>query len=98
MLLTPTLRPAPKSSVHFRYDKATRTFTTEASNLGPGTLFDRVWRDAADMGLTIISERTGNEMVFVIDRTVVDREGDTLQWVLRPAAADELLTLIIFND
>jgi hypothetical protein len=61
--------------------------------------FGRVYDDACDEGLTLVSQRTGREVVFVVDRTEV-RDGEVVSWRLIPA--DPRLRreadMILFND
>jgi hypothetical protein len=76
-----TLRPAPVASDRFTWDG--HMFTAEMSDLHG---FGRVYDDAADEGLTLVSSRyPGEQVVFVVERVERDREGDTLYWELGPA-------------
>lgn len=71
----------------------------EASSL-PAS-FGRVYDDACDEGLTVVSSRTGRQVVFVVDATVRDNDGDITEWVLtpvNPADASTVRGLRIFND
>ena len=65
------------STKYFSYDKKSRTFTTEASDL-PRTFNpeSQVYDDACDYGFTLISEKTGNEALFVFDKEDRDNEGE----------------------
>lgn len=54
----------------------------EASDL---PAFGRVYDDACDVGLTVVSTRTGREVVFVVEHTARDNDGDVIEWVLIPA-------------
>jgi hypothetical protein len=97
------LRPSPISSRLFDYDKNERCFVAEISDLGPGFEFHRVYDDACDVGLTVISHRSGREVVFAVDEVETDREGDILAWRLVPASYQRALlidnvTMTIFND
>lgn len=96
--LTP-LTPAPVSTECFTYDAATCTFTAEASSL-PLRGFGRVWDDSCDEGLTLVSHRTGDEVVFVLEHVEVD-DGDIRWWELRSVTGtrtDGRWTVTIFND
>jgi hypothetical protein len=96
-----TLRPCPVRAEQFTWDPADRMFTAEASDLGLRG-FDRVYPDACDEGLTLISRYAGRpEVIFVVQHEE-RRDGDTLWWDL--AAADTppggfpQFTVRIFND
>jgi hypothetical protein len=84
------LRPNPVHSSRFHYSAIENTFSAEASDLAPisshnGSLFGRVYDDACDEGLTLVSARTGREIVFVVEHVERDREGELLFWELLPA-------------
>lgn len=57
----------------------------EMSDLGPGFRFGRVWDDACDEGLTVVSVRTGRQVVFAVEHEERDREGELLFIDLLPA-------------
>lgn len=70
---------------------STRRFTAingmlvaEASDLDRPSPFGRVYDDACDEGLTLVSHVTGREMVFAVDHIERDREGDLMYWDLKP--------------
>lgn len=75
------LRPAPVPMAQFSYHARTRQFIGEISSTHG---FGRVWDDACDEGLTIVSP-TGREIVFVVGATVRDAEGEIAEWRLEPA-------------
>lgn len=92
------LYPQPVSSRQFHYDATTRTFVGEISETHG---FGRVWADSCDEGLTIVSARTGNRRVFVVDDEVRDAEGDTLYWTLKSVQGNWIdgdYVLTLFND
>jgi hypothetical protein len=97
------LRPAPISSDRFTYLKDEKVFAAEASDL-PRNMLGRVFDDACDLGFTMISARTGVEMVFVQIDTLRDREGELMYHVFAPAtpqngaAAIADVRVHIFND
>ena len=96
--MTTTLRPAPVGTGQFHYDAHTRTFTAEASDTNG---LGRVWDDAADEGLTLVSSRTGRERVFVVTDEHRDADGDVTHWTLKSVtgrAVDAQYTLTLFND
>lgn len=94
------LRPAPVSTDRLHYTPARNEFTAEISDLGRGFNFGRVYDDACDVGVTVVSARTGREIVFAVEHEDRDREGELLSWTLRPANRNEwgAGSLVIFND
>jgi hypothetical protein len=99
------LRPMPVESSRFTWSKGTGNFVAEASELGlrPGQGFGRVYDDACDEGLTLVSSKyPGKEIVFVVNEVERDREGDTLCWKLIPANLAERnrvkFGVTVFND
>ncbi len=78
----------------FTVDKATRTFTVEASDIGFGS-----------NTLVMQSARTGRLATFKLSETVRDRELDVRFWTLQPTAETisqipELAgwRVVVFND
>jgi hypothetical protein len=70
---TNLLTPTRISSDRFTYSGG--MFVIEASDLGR---LDRVYRDACDVGFTIVSARTGREVVFAEESPFRDGEGELL--------------------
>jgi len=93
--MTKTLKPAPVSTRQLTWDPQTREYVGEISSTHG---FGRVYDDACDEGLTLVSGRTGNEEVFVVIDEVRDAEGDTQYWVLRPVNPNLDAALRLFND
>lgn len=62
------------------YHPGTRSFSIEAAMLAhAGAHPTRVYTDAADEGFTLISHRTGEEVIVALSR--IDRQdGDVLSW------------------
>lgn len=92
------LKPCPIFTDAFHYDGATNTFTAEASGL---PRMGRVYDDACDVGYTLISERTGREVVFVVTHEERDREGELLWTDLtpaRPTPGHSCGTVRVYND
>lgn len=88
------LKPNRTSTKAFTYTPSTRHFTACISDTnGMG----RVWDDACDTGLTLVSSRTGREIVFVVT-DMETREGDTMLWHLRPVDSSCPYRLTLFND
>lgn len=93
----------------FQYNSATGVFTAEASELDHasenGEWIGRIYPDAADAGFTMVSERTGERVVFV--ETEIDREDDgtirSWDFVPTPESIRKFphlreCKLIVFND
>lgn len=92
------LNPKPVSTNRFTYHSGTATFVAEASDLGRDP-FGRVWDDACDIGLTLVSARTGAQVVFAVAGEARDGEGDLLYWDLLPADRNApALKVRVYND
>lgn len=92
------LHPTPVTTARFNYQAG--QFTAEISDLGPGFRFERVWNDSCDEGLTLVSKRTGFELVFAVVHTE-RREGEILWWELAAVTRNRChkgLTIKLFND
>jgi hypothetical protein len=87
------LKPAPVSTRQFSYDHVEHRFTAEMSETHG---FGRVYDDAADEGLTLVSTKTGAEVVFVLWETEYTAEGEVAAWYLRSVVPGFFMT--IFND
>lgn len=79
------LTPNSYSTDRFTYVPAERMFVAEASDLDRPEPFGRVYDDACDEGLTLVSARTGTRVVFAVDHVQRDREGELMYWDLTPA-------------
>lgn len=90
------LRPKPVNGTMFIWHAPTRTYYIDMSQLGG---FGRVYDDACDEGLTIISRFGTREAVCAVeDQHVVD--GEVKAWILKPVkpkykGAD--FTIMVFN-
>jgi hypothetical protein len=91
----------------FLYSKETKTFCTDISNLGTTYVFDRLYSDACDEGLTLVSEKSGFEATYYLDH--VNHSNDTdheiVSWELKPTVETVRkhpqlrdTTVLIFND
>jgi len=90
------------------YDAATKTFSAEASDLAhlataPDELFHYLYDDANDMGITIISLKTGAEVEYYLSSKTDD--WIDYQWTLSPTAESVRkypgcagTTVTIYND
>lgn len=93
------LKPAPVSTRRFSVAKD-GTLVAEISDLNG---YGRVYDDACDVGLTLVSHKTGRQIVFVVEHQERDREWELLFEDLLPAdlrVRREMpnLKVRIFND
>lgn len=94
------LHPTKLSTTKFLWCKEERMFVAEMSDLQ--IVFNPVWDDAVDVGLTLISQWSGMEIVFVmIHEQIID--GDVIYWDLEPATPifkrmAPKIFIRIFND
>lgn len=95
------LRPCPIHTSRLNYNARERVFSEEESTIGaPGRVYD----DACDLGYTLVSARTGREVVFAQTFTSRDIGGDVAFWVYEPEPYQKRLgelagvRLIVFND
>lgn len=93
------------SSKQFSYSGATREFCAFISDFGPNFRFKQVYDDAVDEGLSIVSQRTGHTVDFVVTNVIRDREGDVSGWKLEPTTKSirqhpsaRGVVAIVFND
>lgn len=93
MILTP---PATNTR-QLTWDADRRTYHGEVSDTNG---FGRVYDDACDEGLTLVSARTGRTVVMVVNHTEYDANGDVSWWELRTADfhRDPVFQLLLFND
>lgn len=94
-----TLNPSPVPSSRFGFDPTSNRLTAEASDLGD--LLGRVWDDACDVGLTVVSDRTGARVTFVLGAETRDGEGELLYTDFEPAnprGPGGSCTVRLYND
>lgn len=75
------------SSKKFSYDSDTNSFTAWASELDVGMtkpMFGRIFPDACDEGLYIVSAITGDEAGFAVYRASRNIDDDITSWLLTP--------------
>lgn len=90
------LKPAPVSTRQFSFDNGTHNFSAEISSTNG---LGRVYDDACDDGLTLVSSRTNREIVFVVKETHRDGEGDITHWTLVPNdRTHRRFTMTLWND
>ena len=94
-----TLKPTRVSTERFNYNAASNTFSAEMSDL-TGLHMTRVYDDACDVGYTLVSVKTGREIVFAVEHEERDGEGELLWIDLRPANRSEwgAGTVRLYND
>ena len=96
------LNPLPVQSGRFTWIADSREFVAELSDLGGS--FGRVYDDACDEGLTLVSSRHPGKpgIVFVINHEQRDADNDVLYWDLVPASlalrSTVPFTVRVFND
>ena len=91
------LRPPSISTESFTFSD--RRFVAEASDLGPDFRLGRVFDDACDEGFTLVSHRTGKDVVFAHHEDKVDLDGDLAVSIFKgvtPGFTD--LEVHILND
>lgn len=90
---------------NFTYYTRERCFVAEMSTLDQGgrrSIWERVYPDACDIGITLVSHRTGEEVTYVLTETKHTADGNVAHWRLHPVknskreAIDTLV--LIFND
>lgn len=97
-MATLTPNPVPSSLFTFTTDDGVQMLVSELSTVGR---LGRVYDDACDVGLTVVSQRTGRKVVYSVQREHRDaREGELLWLDLTPAnPAERNLPLVrLFND
>lgn len=92
------------SSRQFSFNSTTKQLSAEISDLGPGAII-RVWPDSCDVGVEVVSEKTGAHVKFFVSHTHVDPEGDVQYYDLKPTPeslrkvpAVKGMSMILFND
>lgn len=97
------LNPQEYSSNMFSWHPADKEFSAFESDFGAlrdgGIRLGRVYDDACDVGFTMVSERTGNKVVFAEWGAHKNLDGDISHWEFRavtPGHKD--LVAFIWND
>ena len=94
-------------SERFTYSPNEKQFSAESSDFCRGNrgLFHRIYEDACDEGITLISSKTGTEVDYYIDEEIENGEGELLSWLLKPtqqsirkSPAATGTSVLIFND
>lgn len=75
------------STQQFYFDTPTKHFVTEASELSQGgriDMFHRIYDDAMDVGLVLVSHRTGREATYYLHEEKRNSDRDLMVWILLP--------------
>lgn len=93
------LNPPSHSTRLFTWVPETNELVCDISDL-PRPVMGQVYDDACDLGMTLVSARTGKEIVVAVDAEVYDSEGDLQAWILRPVRCGAVVPfqVRIFND
>ena len=93
------LKTSPISTARFDYN-GSGLFLADASDFGPNGLpVGRVYDDAIDLGFTLVSSKTGREVVLVHAETVRNADGDVLYDAFVPAEpGSPNVAVHVFND
>jgi hypothetical protein len=70
-------------SSQFSYDSDSNAFSAWASELG-SYMFKQLYEDACDVGLEIVSCRTGAVSKFYLETEHVNDDNDITHWTLKP--------------
>lgn len=87
----------------FDYNSANRTLVAEASDLGEHFRIRRLYNDACDEGIAILSHHTNRIQKFVLSTVDKDSEGDVAGWWFVPAIISgdppcKVKKVLIIND
>lgn len=94
-------------SDRFYYSPDDKQFSAESSDFCRmnSQLFHRLYQDACDEGITIISTKSYSEVDYYIDEEHKNGEGELLSWLLKPTPEALRKTplasgtsVLIFND
>ena len=84
------------STKAFDFISELNEFCAEISSLRSG--LGRVYDDACDEGLVLVSHVTNQERVFAVDEIETDREDEVVGWRLKCVSHNENFTVFILND
>ena len=92
------------STDRFTYNKDTKTFIAEASEL-PTPMLGQVWPDSLDQGFVLVSRATGHEATFTIWEEEKNSEGELEAYRLLPTPEAvkknpglKGVQVLVFND
>lgn len=94
------LSPNPVPATQMTWIPNQQQFVTEMSQIRG---FGRVYDDACDEGLTLVSRYSDRpEIVFAVEHVERDNDGDTLYWDLKPASLADRnrvrFSVRVYND
>lgn len=86
----------------FTYNPRSQTFVCEASDLR-GFKPRRIYDDACDIGFYMVSEKTGQKLLFVENEPTYDADGDLISFNFSSHCYENpsnlmQMKVIIFND
>lgn len=81
----------------FDYHAKSKHMASEASTCGFSGC-QKLYNDAADVGIYIQSHKTNAVQAFVLNDVIVEDEGDVLAWKFKSLDPNLGLTVTIFND
>jgi hypothetical protein len=86
------------SSSYFYWNKDTKNFSAEASELPKNFSLRKIYDDACDVGFSMVSTRTGRSVKFRLEKEIKN-EGDVLSWEFKCIDQDHKdIGVVIFND
>ena len=92
------------STKYFYWYPKEGQFRQEISSLGKHFKFDRIYLDACDVGLTLVSEKTGSEATYYVDEEHIEN-GEITHWTLYPTVETRKkylqlarTSIVIWND
>jgi len=88
------------STKYLHYQKLPRSFFAEISELpGKQLPLRRLYPDACDEGLDLVSHKTGAKITMYLDHIGRDAEGDVVAWVFKPVDHDAPISgFVVVND
>jgi len=94
----------PVESNRFTFFKPKNEFVADISDLG-AFRFQRLYDDAADVGLALLSSKTGKIALFYLQCEHTNGDGDITHWTLFPTKEAikknpglAFVTMTIYND
>ena len=72
------------SSEYFTFNKDTKTFSCDISDLNGKLRWCALYDDAADIGFSMMSESSGKVATFSLINEVTDKDGDVHYWEFHP--------------
>ncbi len=93
----------PISTKYFTFVKATGNFAGEISEL-PQDIFEQIYDDACDVGFYLVSEKTGEKILYSLYYTQRNEENEVESWLFKPCRFDKKhmhlanMKVVVFND